>query len=115
MCIRDSTTTKPEILNYDKLGGRSGNYAQVTDRMRAKLQARHHLYAQGVSEHQKEEYDPRLAGIMAFIMHSLKEKIGSDTDRGNSFAQQYILQKGLKIFGARGDAAAKKEAKQLHD
>ena len=83
--------------------------------MRAKLQARHHLYEQGVSEHQKEEYDSRLAGIVAFIMHSLKEKIGSDTDRGNSFAQQYILQKGLKIFGARGDAAAKKEAKQLHD
>ena len=104
-------TIKPDVLNYDKLGGRSGNYAQTTNRLRAKLQSRHHLYAQRVSEDNKEEYDPRLAGIMAFIMHSLKEKIGSDSDRGNSFAQQYILQKGLKIFGARGDAAASKEVK----
>ena len=33
------TTTKPDVLNCDRLGGRSGNYAQVTDRLRAKLQA----------------------------------------------------------------------------
>ena len=83
--------------------------------MQAKLQKRHHLFAQSVSEHQKEEYEPSLAGVMAMIMHSLKEKIDSDMDRATSFAQQYILQKGLKMFGERGDAAASKEVKQLHD
>ena len=49
------------------------------------------------------------------IMHSLKEKVDSCTDRKKSFAQQYILQKGLKIFGERGEKAASKEVKQLHD
>ena len=67
-------------LNYDKLGGRSGKYAQRTDRMRAKLQKRHHLFAQSVSKQQEEEYEPSLAGVMAMIMHSLKEKIDSGMD-----------------------------------
>jgi hypothetical protein len=31
------------------------------------------------------------------------------------FAQQYILQKGLKKFGQKGSDAATKELKQLHD
>ena len=68
-----------------------------------------------MSEHQKEECDPNLARVMAMIIHSLKEKIDSRMDRSNSFAQQYILQKGLKIFKERGQKAATKEVKQLHD
>ena len=71
--------------------------------------------AQGLLEHQKEECDPNLAGVMAMIIHSLKEKIDSRMDRSNSFAQQYILQKGLKIFGEQGEKAANKEVKQMHD
>ena len=31
------------------------------------------------------------------------------------FAQQYMLNKGLKVFGEKGKAASKKELKQLHD
>ena len=48
------TITKPEIWTHDKLGGRSGNYAQRTARMRAKLQKRHHLFAQSTSKLQEE-------------------------------------------------------------
>jgi hypothetical protein len=33
---------------------------------------------------------------------------------GASFAQQYILQKGLKVFGKKGHEALKKEIDQLH-
>jgi hypothetical protein len=33
---------------------------------------------------------------------------------GASFAQQYILQKGLKVFGKQGHEASKKEIDQLH-
>jgi hypothetical protein len=33
---------------------------------------------------------------------------------GPSFAQQYILQKGLKVFGKKGHDASKKEIDQLH-
>ena len=36
------------------------------------------------------------------------------TVKGASYAQQYILQKGLKVFGKRGTKAATKEADQLH-
>jgi hypothetical protein len=33
---------------------------------------------------------------------------------GASFVQQYILQKGLKVFGNKGHEASKKEINQLH-
>jgi hypothetical protein len=33
---------------------------------------------------------------------------------GASFVQQYILQKGLKVFGQKGHDALKKEIDQLH-
>eukprot|EP00980_Cylindrotheca_fusiformis_P019862 scaffold6973_cov71-Cylindrotheca_fusiformis.AAC.1 len=33
---------------------------------------------------------------------------------GYSFGQQYMLQKGLKVFGEAGENAAKKELDQLH-
>jgi hypothetical protein len=35
-------------------------------------------------------------------------------EHGASFAQQYILQKGLKVFGNKGHGALKKEIDQLH-
>jgi hypothetical protein len=33
---------------------------------------------------------------------------------GASFAQQYMLQKGLKVFGEKGHDASKKKINQLH-
>jgi hypothetical protein len=33
---------------------------------------------------------------------------------GASFAQQYMLQKGLKVFGNKGHEASMKEIDQLH-
>ena len=35
------------------------------------------------------------------------------TVKGTSYAQQYILQKGLKVFGDRGTKAATQEVDQL--
>jgi hypothetical protein len=35
-------------------------------------------------------------------------------EHGASFMQQYILQKGLKVFGNKGHKASKKEIDQLH-
>jgi hypothetical protein len=35
-------------------------------------------------------------------------------EHGASFAQQYILQKGLKVFGKKGHDAWMKEINQLH-
>ena len=48
---------------------------------------------------------------MARIMTDVSEKV---TVQGASFAQQCILQKGLKVFGDRGSAASSKEMDQLH-
>ena len=36
------------------------------------------------------------------------------TIRGSAFAQQYLLDKGLKVFGKKGRGAASKEMDQLH-
>jgi len=37
------------------------------------------------------------------------------TTTGVCFGQQYMLHRGLKKFGRRGDDDASKELKQLHD
>ena len=39
----------------------------------------------------------------------------NDTAVSTSFAQQYQLQKGLKLFGERGHKASASEMAQLHD
>ena len=77
-----------------------------------KLEHCHNLITQ-VSPNPDEdvEYHTSLANVIArtmvYINHMVREK-------GASFAQQYILQKGLKIFGKRGHDAAIKEMDQLH-
>jgi hypothetical protein len=58
------------------------------------------------------EYDSVIAGVAARFIHDANH--GAMTD-GQSFAQQLILQKGIKKWGDRGKAAAKKEMAQLHD
>jgi hypothetical protein len=58
------------------------------------------------------EYTTDIAGVAARFIHFQNESAMSD---GHSFGQQYIVHKGLKIFGDRGRTAAKKEMAQLHD
>ena len=61
------------------------------------------------------EYTPNLAQVIRQMMVDIN---GSITRRGldivESFAQQYILEKGLKKFGTKGEQAAYKEMEQLH-
>ena len=57
-------------------------------------------------------YSPRKAVLIACLMVEIKEAIKC---RGTSFAQQYFLQKGLKVFGREeGKGAAMRELDQLH-
>ena len=58
-----------------------------------------------------EEYKTELAMVIARFMVEINSKA---TVKGASYAQQYILQKGLKVFGGRGTKAATKEVDQLH-
>jgi hypothetical protein len=56
-------------------------------------------------------YSIQCARVMARYMIEINE---GATNHGASFAQNYILQKGLKKFGDEGATAACRELDQLH-
>ena len=58
------------------------------------------------------EYEGVIAGVAARFIHEMNEP---PMVEGKSMTQQYVLQKGVKLFGKRGEAAALKEVGQLHD
>jgi hypothetical protein len=57
------------------------------------------------------EYGLSQAMLIARFIEDITMNI---KQHGASFAQQYILQKGLKVFGKQGHQALKKEIDQLH-
>ena len=62
------------------------------------------------NSHLTEEYTPQMAMILARLIIDINAKA---TSKGASFAQQYPLQKGLKLFKERGVKATTKELDQL--
>jgi hypothetical protein len=70
----------------------------------------HNLIAQ-TKPNESREYNPSDAMLMARLINDLNIKI---IKKGASFAQQYLLNKGIKVFGRRGCDATKKEMDQLH-
>ena len=71
-----------------------------------------HLITQA---HDKTEYDIELAKVAALYIDSMNEISLESTELGMSFVETYNLKKGMKKFGERGEKAAYKEMKQLHD
>jgi hypothetical protein len=57
------------------------------------------------------EYEPDDTMIMARLISDLQNQVKT---KKKSFAQQYILQKGLKLYGSKGYDAALKELEQLY-
>jgi hypothetical protein len=57
------------------------------------------------------EYGSSQAMLIARFIQDITMNV---KQHGASFAQQYILQKGLKVFGKQGHQASKKEINQLH-
>ena len=61
------------------------------------------------------EYNPNLAQMIGQLIADIN---GSMTRRGldilETFAQQYMLEKGLKKFGDEGEQATYKEMEQMH-
>ena len=57
------------------------------------------------------EYNAMHAMLIARVMEDINSKV---LIQGASFAQQYILKKGLKVFGDQGQQASTKEMDQLH-
>jgi hypothetical protein len=75
------------------------------------LELQHNLFVSGAQLANKLEYSPQMALVAARFIDEIKMKVNQ---QGASFAQQYVLQKGLKQFGERGNQGARKEADQLH-
>eukprot|EP00978_Attheya_sp_CCMP212_P000843 scaffold1766_cov39-Attheya_sp.AAC.3 len=70
----------------------------------------HNLIAQ-TKPQENYEYSSTDAMLMARLINDLNLKINKE---GASFAQQYLLNKGIKVFGQKGRDASIKEMDQLH-
>jgi hypothetical protein len=68
------------------------------------------LFVSGAELKNKMEYSPQLAQVAARWI-TINWKV---TTTGANFAQQHVLQKGLKKFEEQGHNGAVKEADQLH-
>jgi hypothetical protein len=76
------------------------------------LEYRYNLVTQSKpSESQSKEYSPLDDMLMDRLIYDLNTKIVRE---GASFAQQYLLNKRLRIFGQKGRDASKKEMDQFH-
>jgi Reverse transcriptase (RNA-dependent DNA polymerase) len=72
----------------------------------------HNLVCQVKPEKEKTiEYASCQAMLIARFIQDIMMNVNQ---HGASFAQQYMLQKGLKVFGEKGHDALKKEIDQLH-
>ena len=60
---------------------------------------------------QSKEYNPSDAMLMARLINDLNTNI---IEEGASSAQQYLLNKGIEVFGQKGRNASIKEMDQLH-
>ena len=69
------------------------------------------IYQTKPSDKKILEYEPDDSMIIIRLIGDLQNQLKT---REMSFAQQYILQKGLNVFGQRGYEAAIKKVNQLH-
>ena len=103
------TITKPDRLTYSQVTKRKLVFA---DDVIEKLEKKHNIKSQMTPENERYmEYESGMALVIAQLMLEINMKT---CEQGANFAQQFILQKGLKKFGDRGKAASHKELDQLH-
>jgi hypothetical protein len=103
---------KPTMLGQSYLQSRTKTIKKkvnfVEDKLR-QLEYCHNLISQvKPDESQTIEYGTSHAMVIARLIQDITMKVIA---HGASFAQQYILQKGLKVLGHE---ASKKEIDQLH-
>ena len=77
----------------------------------SELEMCHNLISQVKGNDGDCEYAAELAMVIARSMVDINE---GTTIKGASFGQQYMLKKGLKVFGDKGSQATSKELDQLH-
>ena len=72
-----------------------------------------HLHAQ---TYETFEYSSEEASVLVMILCTINERAVAEVSKvGAQFVVTYSLKQGIKKFGERGRAAARKEMKQLHD
>jgi hypothetical protein len=113
---RSTRETRPIERLEPKMSGKS--YMQEQKKVNfecdaeLELEYHHNLITQNEpDEGQSKEYSPSDAMLMARLIYDLNTRVIRE---GASFAQQYLLNKGLKIFREKGRDASKKEMDQLH-
>ena len=113
---RSTRETRPIERLEPKMTGKS--YAQQEKKVTFKddenvqLEYCHNLVSQTKHDpSQSKEYNPQDAMLMARLIYDINNKVVRE---GASFAQQYLLNKGLKVFGMKGHDASVKEMDQLH-
>jgi hypothetical protein len=97
------------------------SYAQIDKRKKrvsfaedelSQLEYCHNLVAQVKPDKEVNiEYGSSEAMLIARFIQDITMNVNK---HGASFAQQYMLQKGLKVFGNKGHEASMKETDQLH-
>ena len=96
-----------------KLKGYLDNILTIKQKARQKkgpIESKYNLAFQQIGSDRKVNYGADKAVLMGRLIHQIKEKIQNE---GVSFIQQYYLNKGIKIFGERGQKAAEEELEQL--
>ncbi|MEL6660938.1 MAG: hypothetical protein AAFR36_31085, partial [Bacteroidota bacterium] len=80
----------------------------------AQLEVKHNLFTNiNAEEKNTTYYDSHMTIVIARLIQFFNDM--SFIQQAFSFGQQYMLQKGLKVFGQRGYDAAEAEIHQLHD
>ena len=80
----------------------------------AQLEVKHNLFTSiNAEEKNTTYYDSHMTIVIARLIQFFNDM--SFIQQAFSFGQQYMLQKGLKVFGQRGYDAAEAEIHQLHD
>jgi hypothetical protein len=105
--LEPNMTGKPYIQNNK----RRKKVSFAKDKLR-QLEYCHNLVAQvKPDEEMNIEYGSNEAMLIARFIQDITMNVN---EQGASFAQQYMLQKGLKVFGNKGHKASMKEINQLH-
>ena len=110
------TQQQPERMTYDRFGSptkTARNYFQKpTIEM---LERKHNIFTQTTTSLNPEldlEYTPHEAAVLGMYINHLNTV---DMKTGYSFGQQYMFEKGLKVFGDRAWNGGMKELTQLND
>lgn len=89
--------------------GKQVNFLSMDDLVRKEIC--HNLIGQSIDKERVKEYDYDMAKFLARTMSNFREQT---LVKGASYAQQFILKKGLKVLGDRGKVAATSEMDQLY-